>query len=471
MNVIAAPPSPSRFLSLRWRLAGVSLLLMVTSFAVIGTIQYFALRSYLLDRTALSTASAVKQATSTPNGVPELGSNMALYDLSGHLVQRPQDKPGSTFTWVEPPVAAILSGRAGTPEGVQASGYEVLHGPRGDVLLTTYALPGQGGVLAVELPLDDVNAILARDLAVFVLAAAIALALATAGGLWLTAGALRQLKVVAQVASDVSSGHLHRRTGIHGHDEVGQVAIAFDEMVSRLEHQIDRERSLHVEMRRFLADASHELRTPTAGILGHVEVLQRGAKRNRADLDRSLVAIRAAATRMARLISDLLAITRAEQIEHSQRIESLDVNRLMQRVVGIARPRLGDHPLQLRQVDASVLQGDSESIERMLLNLLDNAAKYSPPGSLIEVDARGVDGWIYLSISDRGCGIPLNERERVFDRFYRGNHGRRNVADGFGLGLAICRALARSQGGDISITDRDEGGSTFVLRLPAVSRA
>lgn len=113
--------------------------------------------------------------------------------------------------------------------------------------------------------------------------------------------------------------------------------------------------------------------------------------------------------------------------------------------------------------------GDRDALERILVNLLDNAAKYSPPGTRISLGARRVEaGTVELLVSDRGPGVPPEERERVFERLYRGDRSRaaRN-GQGAGLGLAICRALARGQGGDVTVHDGPEGGATFRVTMPA----
>src|SRR5262249_6157967 len=128
--------------------------------------------------------------------------------------------------------------------------------------------------------------------------------------IWLTSRSLAPLDRVSAVAGEIKAGAYDRRTGLRGNDQVATLAIAFDQMVDRLQEQIALERGAEARTRRFLADASHELRTPMAALLGHVEVLRRGASRNPADLERSLSATHAAALRMSKLLRDMLEIAR-----------------------------------------------------------------------------------------------------------------------------------------------------------------
>src|SRR5262249_8536378 len=148
---------------------------------------------------------------------------------------------------------------------------------------------------------------------VFCLASGAALVLIVALALWLTSRALAPLASVARVANAISAGAYDRRTALRGRDEVATLASAFDRRVDRLQQQIDQVSESEAAMRRFLADASHELRTPVTGLLGHLEVLLRGVADDREQLDRSLGAMHVTADRMARLVHDLLSLSRLDQ--------------------------------------------------------------------------------------------------------------------------------------------------------------
>jgi two-component system OmpR family sensor kinase len=348
----------------------------------------------------------------------------------------------------------------------------VAAGRSGDVMLTAYHIT-QWEVLLVETPLAPVDRELQAELVIFALASGVALVMIVALALWFTSRTLAPLKNVARVANEISAGAYDRRTGLRGTDEVATLATAFDKMVDRLEAQIEQVSESEAGMRRFLTDASHELRTPVTGILGHLEVLRRGAAENREDLEQSLAAMYLTADRMARMVHDLLSLSRLDQGEMAVAGDPLDVGSLVEGAMREAHPVTQDHVVQVELPSGPIAAlGDRDAAERVLVNLIDNAAKYSPRGSVIQVTARPAgDEAVEVLVSDRGVGIPVEDRERIFERFYRGDRSRfRLPKAGAGLGLAISRALARRQGGDLTVASSPGEGSTFVLRLPGAPR-
>jgi two-component system, OmpR family, sensor kinase len=474
---------------LRWRLAGVTVALLAAALASVGAIQYVLLRSFLLGRSyqavteQAAIASKETPSPAAPTRVP--GSATALVGADGGVVARWDQltvKPGALGPpWVDPAPGQIASvidrlrqagGKAPVPDGVAgwltSPPWTMLTTPQGtDVMASAYPL-ADGQFLLVETPLTDVDLLLEADLAIFATTAGVTLVAAAALAVWLTARALSPLERVAAVAREISRGDFDRRTGLRGAGEVASLSGAFDEMVDRLQERIRLERESEARMRRFLADASHELRTPVTGILGHLEVLRRGALNSRADLEESLAAMHLASERMARLVADLLTLTRFEQAEARLRAEPVDAADLVRSAARAAEPSTRDHVVALEPAarGAAVL-GDRDAVERILVNLLDNAAKYSPAGTRIGVAVRPADeGQVEILVADRGPGIPEEERERVFERLYRGDRSRTN--GGVGLGLAISRALARAQGGDVRVRETPGGGATFVVTLPAV---
>jgi two-component system, OmpR family, sensor kinase len=491
---------------LRWRLAGLTVALLAAALASVGTIQYALLRVYLLERTYQTVTEratiSVKLAPTKDAAMSVPGSGTAIVDAGGTLVPgqdapRPP-KPGAARPpWVDPPPGEISSmidrfQRSGVkpqaPDdpiattlgaGLRALGvrqllewltsppWATLQTPQGDVMAATYPLP-DGRYLLIETPLSEVDPLLEADEAIFAITSVAALGAVAALAVWLTARALSPLERVVAVAREVSRGDYDRRTGLRGAGEVASLSSAFDEMVDRLQERIRLERESEARMRRFLADASHELRTPVTGILGHLEVLRRGAMDSRADLEESLAAMHLASERMARLVADLLTLARFEETEARLRAEPVDTARLVRDAARAAQPATHHHAVALDPpADGLEVLGDRDAAERILVNLLDNAAKYSPAGGPIAIRVRQAGDRVELSVSDRGPGVPPDERERIFERLYRGDRSRANGANqGAGLGLAICRALARGQGGDVTVRDTPGGGATFVVTLP-----
>ena len=455
---------------LRNRLALVMVLLVAAALLVVGVAQYVLLGNYLFERTradAMGQAStAVRLSDSTGEQPHVEGSSVAVYDSEGRQVVPPEliTKRGvAVQAWIEPTpdqVRSVIGAFLGVP-GTKAPAIVL-----GDVLVTSYPM-SQDRFLVMETPLKPVTSLLRWDLAVFAVSAGTALVATAVLAVWLTGRTLRPLERVAAVARAVSHGAYDQRTGLRGAGEMASMGAAFDEMVDRLQERIRLERESETRMRRFLTDASHELRTPVTGILGHLEVLRRGAVENRADRDESLAAMHVAAERMARLVTDLLTLARFEQVEARLRPEKVDVQELLRSAArGVV---MNGHELAVERTppDLAVL-ADRYATERILVNLLDNAAKYSPAGTTVELAGRPAgEDRVELLVADHGPGIDAGERERVFERLYRGDRSRANgAASGAGLGLAICRALARGQGGEVTARETPGGGATFVLKLP-----
>jgi two-component system, OmpR family, sensor kinase len=454
---------------LRDRLALVMVLLVAAALLAVGVAQYILLRNYLFERTradVISQAITSLRLSKSTGELPQVeGSSVAVYDSEGRRVGPPEliTKRGVTVQpWIEPTpdqVRSMIAPFLGLPDKIAQP--IVLS----DVMVTAYPM-SQDRFLVIETPLEPVTSLLREDVAVFAVAASTAVVAAALLAVWLTGRTLRPLERVAAVARAVSHGAYDQRTGLRGAGEMASMGAAFDEMVDRLQEQIRQERESEARMRRFLADASHELRTPVTGILGHLEVLRRGAVENRADRDESLAAMHVAAERMARLVTDLLTLARFEQAEARLRPETVDVQELLRAAARGAV--MNGHGLVVEPMSPGLaVLADRDATERILVNLLDNAAKYSPAGTTVELAGRPAgEDWVELLVADHGPGIEAEEREWVFERLYRGDRSRAKGASGAGLGLAICRALARGQGGEVTARQTPGGGATFVLKLP-----
>jgi two-component system OmpR family sensor kinase len=220
-------------------------------------------------------------------------------------------------------------------------------------------------------------------------------------------------------------------------------------------------------MRRFLADASHDLRTPLTALRGNLDVLRRGAASNPADLESSLTDMHESVIRMSKLVNDLLTLARLEQTGRLE-ILRVEVAPLLRQAARLARHLAGDHRIKVEVADSLAVRGDPDALHQVLLNLIDNAAKYSPSGRPIVLRARsGGSGRGLIEVIDRGQGIPAEDRERIFQRFVRGDRARSaGPHSGAGLGLSIVAALVARQGGRVSVESEPGTGSTFRIDLP-----
>lgn len=221
--------------------------------------------------------------------------------------------------------------------------------------------------------------------------------------------------------------------------------------------------------RDFVANVSHELRTPLAMILGGVETLRNGALENRDDAEKFLDAIDRHARRMVLIVQDLLELSRLESDDSRTPPEPVDIGELLRRAGGAFAPAAREKGLEffltLPEGLPSV-HGDEPRLERAVHNLIDNAIKYTPHGRVtVGADADGTI--VSIRISDTGVGIPSEEQERIFERFYRVDKSRSRDIGGTGLGLSIVKHVAQLHGGRVHVESRPGEGSVFTLSLPA----
>jgi two-component system OmpR family sensor kinase len=251
-------------------------------------------------------------------------------------------------------------------------------------------------------------------------------------------------------------------------DEVGELTRTLEQMLRSLDAaRADREAALH-RQREFVADASHELRTPLTSIVANLELLQLALEHGSpAEDERAMVdsALRSS-SRMTRLVGDLLLLARADagRIAARTRCDLADV--AGQAAAEIA-PTLGERQLRVENDRPLPIDGNPDELHRMVLNLLDNAVRHTPPGATIELRLRAAGEQAVVEVADDGPGVPSELRGQVFDRFVRGEGPADTaVGGGSGLGLAIVRAVATSHGGIAEVGEPKQGGALFRVKLP-----
>ncbi len=282
--------------------------------------------------------------------------------------------------------------------------------------------------------------------------------------------ALRPLDRMSLLAGRIKDGTRGRRLRpTKPKTDLGSTAAAFDDMLDALESAEAQARAAEERMRQFLADASHDLRTPLAGVIAGAEQLLRHPT-GRSEREDRLVQVIRQARRAARLVDDLLLMTRLDAAAQSggtgpraqhRTVDPVDV---IAREIELLRLRRPDLDVQCDdEGPAAVVFADPDQLHRALANLLENAAAATPPGGRIVVTQSLVDGQLLIRVIDTGSGVPDSERERIFDRFVRLSSSRQGV--GSGLGLPISRTIARASGGDLRCL-RWVGGACFELSLP-----
>jgi two-component system OmpR family sensor kinase len=250
-------------------------------------------------------------------------------------------------------------------------------------------------------------------------------------------------------------------------DEVGELALTLEEMLRSLDAARTEREATMQKQREFVADASHELRTPLTSVLANLELLQASLGGAEQAEDREMVdsALRSS-RRMSRLVSDLLLLARADagQLGKHRRC---DLAEIAGEAAAEAAPLMGERDLVVDNEHPLRVEGNPDELHRMVLNLLDNAARHTPEGARIELSLRAEDGEAVLEVADDGPGIPAALRAHIFDRFVRGE-GPADTArgNGTGLGLAIVSAVAESHGGSVEAAESPAGGALFRARIP-----
>ena len=250
-------------------------------------------------------------------------------------------------------------------------------------------------------------------------------------------------------------------------DEVGELARTLEEMLRSLDAARAEREGVMQKQREFVADASHELRTPLTSVLANLELLQASLSHADQAEDREIVdsALRSS-RRMGRLVGDLLLLARADagRMEAHRRV---DLAEIAGDAAAEAAPLMGDRELLVENDRPLRVEGSRDELHRMVLNLLDNAIRHTPPGACVELTLCEDDGDAVVEVADDGPGIPQSMRSQVFDRFVRGT-GPADTArgTGTGLGLAIVSAVATSHGGSVKAVESKTGGALFVARIP-----
>jgi heavy metal sensor kinase len=316
-------------------------------------------------------------------------------------------------------------------------------------------------VLAVQ-PLDEIAADLAVLRRVMLLALPLAIALAGIGGYWLTRRNLAPLASMAAQARRITHSNLDTRldAGAAAAEELAALSSSFNELLARLDQSFD-------HMRRFVADASHELRTPIAIIRGEADVAlahERGA----AEYKQALAIVLDESRRLSRLVDDLLNLARADAGRVKLRVEEFYLNDLLAECCRSAQTLAGARGVLLEcpPHDDLAFRGDEELVRRMAMNLIDNAIRYTPAGGRVTVSLDSRGGHIAIRVADTGTGIAPEIVPHVFERFYRGDKARSRQDGGFGLGLAIVKWVAESHHGTVELASTPGAGSTFTVTLP-----
>jgi two-component system, OmpR family, sensor histidine kinase MprB len=321
----------------------------------------------------------------------------------------------------------------------------------------TVALPGAGAVVLAR-SLNGVDDVLARLRVVLVLLCIAGTALAAAASRVFARRVMAPVADLTAAAEHIeATGDLDRRIGAKGDDELGRLARRFNAMLDRLGASQSALGASLRSQQRLIADASHELRTPVTSLRTNAEVLREASDLTDAERDALLTDVVAQAEELGDLVTDIIELARDG--DRGATLEDVRFDHLVEEAVDRAHRHAPGVVFDMT-LGPCVVEGAPDRLGRAVNNLLDNAAKHSPPGGVVEVCVKRGE----LTVRDHGPGVAPGDAPHVFDRFYRGAGARDRP--GSGLGLAIVRQVAEAHGGSVELEDAPGGGALFRLALP-----
>ena len=502
-------------MSLRTRLLIAIGIIAVVALAIADVITYSSLQSFLyqrVDQTLTGSLGFVEQRVAHPNPLNPSGAFNCLRGPGGPLgggtapnvgpggepgdsgaspgvqsqaiLVRPS--PGSPASHVNCP--AYIDGKVYTPNipatlpTMQPAAHgtkEVFFdapstkagGPTFRVLATTRS---NGDVLMVAQPLSDTESTLQRLLLVELIVTGGAVLVALIGGYWLVRVGLRPLRDMETAAESIAEGNLTERVpGENDTTEVGRLARTLNVMLSRIESAFrarvateGRLRESDARLRRFVADASHELRTPIAAISAYAELFGRGASEQKDDLERLMGGIVTETGRMEHLVADLLLLARLDE-GRPMEMRSVDLVALCGEAVQTARTVGPAWPVTFTAPRPIEVTGDATSLRQVIDNLLSNVRSHTPEGTTARVSVEPDGDGAVVVVADDGPGMSAEQVDHVFERFYRSDPSRSRLHGGAGLGLSIVAAIVGAHGGTVTAGSGVGQGTTFTVRLPA----
>jgi two-component system, OmpR family, sensor kinase len=321
-------------------------------------------------------------------------------------------------------------------------------------------------IILVNQPLDAIEDELDSLRKILYYTVPIALLMAGLGGWFLARKSLAPVVFMAESARRIGSENLDLQLPVaNPRDELGKLATAFNELLARLN-------AAFKQQRQFMADASHELRTPLSVMHTAAGVTLKQPHRNEGEYREAIEMLNEQTRRLSRIVKDMFILARADAGRYPLTKATLYLDDLLEEVTNAGSVLASDKNITVEvenSLEASYY-GDEDLLRQMILNLVDNAIKYTPSGTTLKLSLAQQRNEYLISVSDNGPGIPDEAKPRIFERFYRADKARSRSVEtdggGAGLGLAISRWIAEAHGGSLELTHSDHSGTTFLIKLP-----
>ncbi len=330
---------------------------------------------------------------------------------------------------------------------------------------------GRFGTAVVAIPLADVDASVDRLIRVEIIVTASVLGLLALVTYWVLRLGVRPIKAMTATATSIAEGDLSQRVPEDAPGtEAGELGDALNQMMTRIEEAFDERTRSEARLRRFAADASHELRTPVATVRGYAELYRAGGLRQPEELSEAMRRTEQEAIRMGSLIEDLLLLARLDQGRPLER-GPVDLAALVRDAVADAHVVHPERDLTADAPDPVVVDGDDGRLHQVVANLLGNALVHTPPTARVEVSARRFGAEAVIEVRDEGPGMAPEVAEQAFERFYRADASRSRHKGGSGLGLSIVDAITTAHGGRSELVSAPGQGTTVRIFLPVATEA
>ncbi|MEU8543253.1 HAMP domain-containing sensor histidine kinase [Streptomyces sp. NPDC048717] len=491
-----SPRRPSR-LSLRTRLLCLTTALVAVGLLGTGVIVTTALRGYLQDRVdeRLDLTGQIAARLAPPTGTETPPGVQALSVLGDTTVTYLDDEGATTREFEASTVppgggpglphldrAAVLA-HEGRPFTVPSKDgnheWRVIALTRPTQVFPPERAENRGSVV-VAASLDEVDRTVVKTRNLSLTVGTVLLVLLAVAGRFAVRSGLRPLTRIKETATAITAGdYSHRVPALAApHTEVGHLTTCLNQMLDRIDTAFQARAEAEARIRRFFADAGHELRTPLVGIKGYTDLYRMGALPTREDVDQTMTRIAAESERLTRLVEEMFLLSRLDEDAASGHEPALALDLAPMDLRTLAADALHD----VRALDAArpvTLTGpgggrpatapsvaDEARLRQVVTNLIGNAVAHTPPGTPIRIGVGTVDDRAVLEVADEGPGLTPAERNRVFDRFYRTDGSRARTTGGSGLGLAIAHALVAAQDGRLTLDTEPGQGCTFRIELP-----
>ena len=456
-------------MSLRARLVASSTVLLLVAIMAVGFVAARSIEEILVSQIDQDLRSVAERGPAPfPRVDPPLG---------GETIERePFLRPFAEIVVGEGAtvLAATPSGFADEPDPLpdvsvlaELDGFGVVPSEDGSLRYRALVVDDDKGFRAVAAPLTGVSHATDRLVGTLLVVGGGVLVLGAAGTWWTVRKGTRPVDEMVDTAEAIAGGDLTRRIPhLDPGTELGRLGRSLNEMLSHLQDAVETERAAKLRVRRFAADASHELRTPVTTIAGYAQLHRSGALATDEDQDKAWARVESESRRMASLIEDLMTLARLGQVDQL-RIETVDVARIVADAAADHQALDPTRPVSVETPDHVTISADEERVTQVIAGLLSNVRTHTPKGTSIEVEVADLSDRVRIAVTDDGPGIPEGFVDRVFDRFFRADPSRSRASGGAGLGLAIVAAVAEAHGGTARAAQaNDAGGTRITIEIP-----